>query len=642
MCGILAVINFDHKPIDQRLVIRMRDTMVHRGPDGEGIYLNGSVALAHRRLAIIDLSEAGSQPMKNEDGTIFLVFNGEIYNYVELREGLKKKGHPFVSTSDTEVIIHQYEEDGERCLEKLNGMFSFVLWDRKRKRLFAVRDRMGIKPLYYYLDHKKMILASEIKAIIEDPSVSREPDPQAIYDYIFCGRPLGDKTMFKSIKEVEPGHLLIIDQVNGRMEAKKYWDVHYNYDYCRTDDEVREQLKDLLQDCVRVHCRSDASFGSHLSGGLDSSTVVALSARYRQDLKTFSIKFSEDSHIDETKYAKVVAKHVGADYIEGSPPSMEMAKLFPLLLWHMDTPMANVGGFSYFTVSQLAQKYVKVALTGHGGDELFAGYPAQFHASFGHTDMFVAPLPVDGSGGLSRKRLLNRLFTESPLAVYRFVRDKFIKAGKSFEERWIQFHCNLGPPRLFFEDEFVKRLAGYSPVDAYRKPLREVATDQTLDKCLYHDLRVYLPSLLHLEDRASMALSIESRVPLLDHRIVEFLATVPPEQKVRGLEPKYLLRQVASSLLPDEVWKRKEKFPFPVSSKFWQANGSGGLMELCHKVLLSPDSLSREIFKPQLLENARNFDALTMQLLNMELWFKIFIDKDPSWTNKVSLQGNHL
>lgn len=618
MCGILAVLQFDNKPIDRASVIRMRDTMIHRGPDGEGVYLDESVALAHRRLAIIDLSEGGRQPMKNEDGSIVLVFNGEIYNYVELREDLKKKGHRFFSTSDTEVILRQYEEDGEGCLAKFNGMFGFVLWDRRRKKLFAARDRLGIKPIYYYADRDRMIFASEIKAILEDRSVPREPDDRALYDYLFASRVLGDKTMFKNIRELEPGHSISIDQVKKSVEVKKYWDIHYNYRYDRTEADVREELSGLLDDAVKVHCRSDAPFGAHLSGGLDSSTMVALASRYKKPLKTFSIKFSDDKHVDETRYAKMVAKHVGAEYIESMPSGIEMIRLFPFLIWHMDTPMANVGGFSYFTVSQLAQKHVKVALTGHGGDELFAGYPAQFQASYGRTDMFS--LPSTGKEGSSWKRRLVG-------GLYRSIRNTFSKGEKSLlEETWIQLHCHSGRPDLFFENDLVRRLGGYSPEEAYLKPLREAATDRALDQCLYHDLRVYLPSLLHLEDRASMALSIESRVPYLDHRIVEFLATVPPEQKVKNLQPKYLMRQAASAMLPDEVWQRKEKFPFPVSNK-----DAKGLKDFCRQVLLSSESLKRGILKPKFLEGAGDFNAVTMQLLNVELWFKIFIDQDPFW-----------
>ena len=566
--------------------------------------------------------------MKNEDGSLLLVCNGEIYNYVELRQGLQKKGHIFTSTSDSEVIIHQYEEDGEECLQKFNGMFSFVLWDSRKRKLFAARDRLGIKPLYYFVDHKRIILASEIKAIIEDPSVPRKPDYQAIADYLFAGRPLGNKTMFQNIKEVEPGYMITVDQTMKNIRAKKYWDVYYDYNYSRTDANLIEELSHLLNDSVKMHCRSDAPLGCHLSGGLDTSTVVAFAARHRKNLKTFSIKFSEDSYIDETSYAKAVADHVGADYHEDSPSSMDMASLFPYLMWHMDAPMATDGGFSYYTVSNLAKNHVKVSLTGHGGDEVFAGYPAQFQAAYSSTDMFDLRIdPVRAAQSSMIKKLLGGIVQKGPSGIYRLIINRCFNQKKNLEDIWIQLHCGHLPSNSIsiIHKDFMKELQGYSPRDDYIKPLLTVNTNKTLDKCLYHDLKVYLPGLLHLEDRVSMAVSLESRVPLLDYRIVELLATVPPEQKINGMQPKYLLRQSASSLLPEQVWKRRDKFPFPVPAKFWL---SKEMEKMKRDILLFPKSLKRGIVKPRALKNACNKINMTRPLLNIELWFNIFIAKN--------------
>lgn len=629
MCGILAVLNFDGKALDKDLIVRMRDTMYHRGPDDAGIHLKGPIALGHRRLCIIDLSENGRQPMRNEDGSLFLVCNGEIYNYVELREDLKKRGHRFYSTSDSEVIIHQYEEDGEECLQKFNGMFSFVLWDRKEKRLFAARDRLGIKPLYYFEDNEKVIIASEIKAIIEDADVPRIPDYQAIADYLFAGRPLGNKTMFQNIQEVEPGYMITVDQTKRNIRVKQYWDVHYDYNYSRTYEDLTEELYNLLDNAVKVHCRSDVPLGCHLSGGLDTSSVVAFAAGHRKFLKTFSIKFSEDDYIDETGYAKAVARHVGADYYEDSPSSMDMASLFPYLMWHMDTPMATDGGFSYYTVSNLAKNHVKVSLTGHGGDELFAGYPAQFQAAYSSTDMFELRRDPFRTARSSMIKKLGGIVQKGPSGIYRSIINRLFNKKKNLEDIWIQLHCGYLPANssAIFQKDFIKGLQGYSPRDDYIKPFLTVNTNQTLDKCLYHDLKVYLPGLLHLEDRVSMAVSLESRVPLLDYRIVEFLATVPPEQKINGMQPKYLLRQCVSSLLPEQVWKRRDKFPFPVPAKFWL---SSEMENLKKDILLSPESLERGIFKPHALKDACNDINKTWPLFNVELWFKIFIDRDLS------------
>lgn len=631
MCGIVAVLNFDRAAIDSQRLRAMRDMLHHRGPDDEGLFVEGPVGLGHRRLSIIDLSETGRQPMSNEDGSIQVVFNGEIYNYLELAQDLKAKGHRFSSSSDTEVIPHQYEEEGEDCVTRFNGMFSFVLWDRRRRRLLAARDRMGIKNLYYYVTPKKLILASEIKAILEDPDVERAVDPQALVDYAFCGRALGGKTMFRNIREVEPGHMLCVDLESGRPLIKKYWQPRHNYNRSRSDEAVKEELFYLLDESVKVHCRSDASLGCHLSGGLDSSTVTALASRHRPGLKTFSIGFAEDKFVDETILARIVARHVGAEYCEGKPDSMDFARHLPFLLWHMDVPMATQGGFAYFTTSQLARRHVKVTLTGHGGDELFAGYPAQFQASFGRTDMFgqfkyaqrMSSSPLD-------QPLIKKLLSRGVSGLARSIRQRIFKPEKTFKDLWIELHCGQWPGA--FTADFTANLGGYSPVDDYLKPFLEVDTDEVLDQCLFHDQQIYLPSLLLLEDRVSMALSIESRVPFLDNRIVEFLATVPPEQKVRGLEPKYLLRQVAAKLLPDEVWARKDKCNFPVPDNFWR---SKVMKDLTAEILIAPESISRGIFTRDILERACQYGDLTWALVNVELWFKIFVDQDSNWTDRI-------
>lgn len=643
MCGILAYLNYDDVPVDGDLLVRMRDTMDHRGPDGVGIHLDGRVGLAHRRLAIIDLTDCGKQPMENEDGTIFLVVNGEIYNYLELMSGLIKNGHRFRSKTDSEVIIHQYEEDGEGCVRKFNGMFSFVLWDTRQRKMFAARDRFGIKPLYYYHDDDKIIFSSEIKAIVEDPTVRWAPNPKAIADYFFAERSLGTKTVFSGISEVEPGHMILVDQTPRRVRSAKYWDLTYRYNGHRKENAVLEELAHLLDDSVKIHCRSDAPLGCHLSGGLDSSIVVALAARHRERMKTFSIKFSDDDYIDETRYAKAVANHVGAEYLESRPTAEDMANVLPLLIWHMDYPMATEGGFSYYTVSRLANRHVKVSLTGHGGDEIFAGYPGQFKMAYGNTDMFMDwkdPFRIQ-SPTMFRK-IYKALTEKSLTGLTRSLVNKIMPKEPSFNDLWIQLHCGLMPgENPIFEEGFLRSLEGYSPRDEYLKPFDLADTDELLDKCLYHDLRSYLPGLLHLEDRVSMAMSIESRIPFLDYRIVEFLATIPPNQKVKNLRPKYLLRRVGSSLLPEEVWNREDKFPFPVPGKFWLTKEMQALVK---EVLLDPASIKRGIFRQKVLKEASEGrdKGLLWALVNCELWYKIFVDRRSDWLGVVDRQRAFL
>jgi asparagine synthase (glutamine-hydrolysing) len=573
--------------------------------------------------------------MTNEDGTLHLVFNGEIYNYLELREELVGKGHRFTSTTDSEVILHQYEEDGEDCLRKFNGMFSLALWDGPNRKLFAARDRLGIKPLYYYLDSGKFLLASEIKAILEDPEIRRAPDHQAIADYLYAGRSLAGRTMFQDIKEVEPGYSITVNLATRESKVRKYWDIEYRYDESRTEGKTVEELFSLLDDAVAVHCRSDAPLGCHLSGGVDSSSVVAFAARHRSRLPTFTIKFSDEPHIDESKYAKAVAGHVGAEYHECRPTAMDLAETLPFLVWHMDIPMATDGGFAYFTASRFAKEHVKVSLTGHGGDEIFGGYPAQFQTTFSRTDMFRTIGP-GGAGGESRHQLHRRVL-ETTKKWYRVFRNVGKSPERKLEDLWISLHCGHDPGRnSVLHPNIVSELKGYSPREDYISPFREARSAQVLDKCLYHDMRVYLPSLLHLEDRVSMAVSLESRVPLLDYRIVEFLATVPPARKIDGMVPKHLLRKAASTLLPDLVVRRMDKFPFPVPRQFWN---SGKVKEMVKELILSDRCRHRGIFQTAALEEAyrkmmKGDVPGVWQMLNVELWFRIFIDQDPRWIEK--------
>lgn len=637
MCGIIARLNFKKQKINSDLFKKMRDTLYHRGPDDSGEYINDSIALGHRRLSVIDLSHSGHQPMMNEDKSLILVFNGEIYNYQELTVDLVKKGHTFSSNSDSEVILHQYEEDGVGCLEKFNGMFSFVLWDTTKNTLFIARDRLGIKPLYYYSDQTEFIAASEIKAIIEDPGIERTPCYEALSDYLYAGRALGNKTVFENIFEVKPGRYLIVNQDTGVIEENKYWDIDYDYNNKRTDEELVDELDGLLDNAVKIHCRSDAPLGCHLSGGLDSSTVVAYASKYKKHLKTFSTKFSDDENIDESGYAKLVAKHVGAEYLECNPTASDFAKLLPHLVWHMDMPMSTNGGFSYYTVSKLAREHATVSLTGHGGDELFAGYMAQFKTAFNNTSMFVLSPDTNNIKNNHTLKRITALIKKGPQAILSKIGSIVNKRKLSVEDEWARLHCSTLPEEnSILAKSFVKKLAGYSPKTVYLSTFSNANTEHLLDKCLYHDIKVYLPGLLHLEDRVSMALSLESRVPLLDYRIVDFLATIPPEQKVKGLVPKYLLRKCASKLLPEKIWNRKDKFPFPVPASFWITDE----MKLFVKSILeSPECLNRGIFEKSLLTSGDLSVSQLWSIINVELWFKIFIDQDKNWLEKIKIDG---
>jgi asparagine synthase (glutamine-hydrolysing) len=631
MCGIVAIIRFDGAPVDEAQLNVMRDQIAHRGPDDAGTRVEGPVGLGHRRLSIIDLSPAGHNPMSNEDGTVWVVFNGEIYNYIALREQLIARGHRFSSHTDTEVIVHLWEEEGERCVEQLGGMFAFVIWDSRRRVFFAARDRIGIKPFHYYADARQFVCSSEIKAILAAPGVPVSADYAAIADYLFSGFPKADRTLFTGIKQLSPGHSVTVSSEG--IKLRKYWDVAYNYLPNRSPAELDAEITALLDDAVRAHCRSDAELGCHLSGGLDSSAVTGLAARHRKSMKAFSIRFSEGGWYDETAYAKALAAHVGATYCEAVPDGNDLGAALPGLIWHMEMPLPNVGGFSYYTVSRLASQHVKVTLTGHGGDEVFAGYPAQFLTAFG-----TNPFPPGGEPVVDVR--------PSAYARIRELTGRGVRWASSWatgrnrlertpEMLWMELHCGRLPQNHpLLSSQFVRALNGYTPIDDYLAAFRTAPTDELLDKCLYHDLRSYLPGLLHMEDRVSMSVSVESRVPLVDHRIVEFMATVPPSQKVAGgMQPKALLRAAASAVIPDVIRNRTDKRPFPVPFRFWIRDT---LEPMAKEVLQSSQCLDRGVLNAQ---RARRWDFNyneIWQALNLELWFRIFIDRDPLWVERTS------
>ena len=640
MCGIVAVLKFGDAAVDEGVLTRMRDSMYHRGPDDAGLYVRGRVGLGHRRLSILDLSPAGHQPMCNEDGSIWLVFNGEIYNYVELAADLRQRGHQFRSQTDSEVILHLYEELGERCVDELNGMFAFALWDARKRLLFGARDRFGIKPFHYYLDERQFICASEMKAILEDPQIRRAPDPRGIADYLFAGAPLAGKTFYAAISELPPGHVIVVR--DGQATISEYWDVHYAYRHY-SPGAVADELYALLDHSVEIHCRSDAPVGCHLSGGLDSSTVVSFAARHLDALKTFSIRFDVGGYYyDETRYAKLVADAVGAEYVELTATYSELARLYPSLLWHMDQPAAGGGdaGFSYYTAARLAAEHVKVTLTGHGGDEIFAGYPAQFETAFGDARGFdLSSRPQNRPSAMARLLRASRAEGFAGIA-RRLARRASVTASAGPDDLWIRLHCGTAPQQTpFLHPRFISALGGYTPREDYLKPFRASDSRELLDRCLYHDLRVYLPQLLHKEDRASMAVSIESRLPLLDYRIVELLATVSPDQKVPRRIPKALLRESAARRLPAEVVERRDKVPFAPPMHEW---ASGPLQPLIRKVVYAPQCLERGVFNPDAIRGDHLSAQELITLLNIELWFRIYIDQDTHWNDQArTLRAEH-
>ena len=631
MCGIVGVLRADGAPVSGSLLAEMRDSLVHRGPDDAGLYLKGPVGLGARRLSILDLTPTGHQPMSNGDGTLWIVFNGEIYNYVELAQELRSLGHQLVSQSDTEVLLHLYEQFGKECLHRLNGMFAFAIWDARERVLFAARDRLGIKPFYYHHGGELFMFASEVKALLQgDPSL-RRPDNEALADYLFSGGPLGTKTGFAGISQLEPGHWLTWR--DGQLAVKRYWDIAYRYEDPKREADLLAELAWVVDDAMRIHSRSDVPVGSHLSGGLDSSAVACYAARHVKPLTTFSIRFGEDPYFDETVYARAVAAHVGATYVEEVGHARDLGGLLPALIYHMDFALPAAGGFGYFAVSRLAKRHVKVALTGHGGDEVFAGYPKYFDVALGSTEMFdLSDGPFQGPSAMERVRTVLR--NEGPVGLIRRLGRRFQPPVSSLEDRWISSHCGIEPARNpLLHPGFVQTLGGYSPRSAYLRAFHEASTDEILDKCLYHDLRVYLPQFLALEDRMSMAVSLESRVPLLDHRVVELVARIPPALKVSGRQPKRLLKEIVRPLLPASIRDRRDKRPFPIPVVQWFA---GELTSIVQDTLRSPRCLDRGVFHPDRLRKGVLPLNAIWPLINLELWFRIFVDREPYWVEQAA------
>lgn len=635
MCGICGIYNFkSNEFIDSSLLEKMCDAMRHRGPDDYGyavfqvpslrfqVFKNQNnlrlstsnfqpnLGFGHRRLSIIDLSPAGHQPMSNEDNTIWIVYNGEIYNYKELKVDLEAKGHQFKSLTDTEVIIHSYEEWGTECLHKFNGMFAFAIWDGKKKRLFIARDRLGIKPLYYYLNKEYFIFASEIKAILEDKSIKREPYYPAISDYLRYMYIIDDNTFFKDIKKLLPGYYLILE--DGSISLNQYWDLRFNSnkDEIKREEYYVERLYDLLKDSVRVHLRSDVPLGAHLSGGLDSSCLVGLASQMLPyPPKTFSGAYSEAGPYDERRYINIVTKKFQTEHYEIIPSARDYAEALSKMVWYMDEPAVGSAVIGQYYVCKLASEHVKVILGGQGGDELFGGYYR-----------YIPPY---------LKNYLKRFFTGKVNPV---------EISKSL----LNLVKHIGIIGLNNSYQKAKRRKGILDIttDDFKEMtektsnVHDIAMDSIIDslnKIQYWDIKNYLPALLHVEDRTSMAVSIESRVPFLDHRIVEFSATIPSYLKMKGLVLKYIERESARGFLPSEVVNRKDKGIFSPPIQIWFKNA---LLPVIQDVLHSRIFRERGIFNiPSLEKRVRHFlngkidySEQIWMVLNVELWHQQFID----------------
>jgi asparagine synthase (glutamine-hydrolysing) len=625
MCGICGIISTDpSEHFDSRIIQRMRDTLAHRGPDDKGAYLGPGIALGHRRLSIIDLRPEGRQPMANEDGRVQIVFNGEIYNFAEHRDWLIAKGHRFKSRTDTEVIIHLYEELGVDCLKRLRGMFAFAIWDERKRFLFLARDRLGKKPLFYHFDGKRLLFASEIKALLAYPSVTATADPQAIDYYLSLGYVPGPFSAFKGIQKLPPAHYLTFSQ--GRLEIKRYWQVHYLPKLELSENAACAQIVERLTEAVKLRLISDVPLGAFLSGGIDSSAIVALMAKLSNaPVKTFSIGFNEPEY-DETEHARSVAQQFGTEHHQFTvePDAIDILET---LVWHFDEPFADSSALPTYYLSKLTREHVTVALNGDAGDENFAGYP-RYLVTLLSQYLYSGSGPLRGvmSSTAAQGRKLFR--DNSKMARCLRLIERTLKSGPRLGYLRLMTHR---PGESMYSADFASSVDRDAAEKLIMAAYDRSDAKHIVDATLNVDLDLYLPyDLLVKVDIASMAVGLEARSPMVDHEFVEFVATLPARFKISGLTLKAIFKKALRGLLPERILTRR-KMGFGVPLDHWFR---GQLSELLRDTLLSQRSLERGYFRRRSVEQLveahisgrSNHQYQLWNLLMLELWHRVFID----------------
>jgi asparagine synthase (glutamine-hydrolysing) len=618
VCGIAGIVRWNEQPVLEHEIRSMCDLMVHRGPDEDGVYVSGAVGLGMRRLSIIGLGN-GSQPIANEDRSVWVVFNGEIYNYASLRRDLEQQGHVFRTDSDTECLVHLYEDHGARLVDHLRGMFAFAIWDTRRGQLLLGRDRLGIKPLYYAEVDNSLIFASEIKPILECAAVDRTLDWGAVGHLLtFMATPAAS-SIVRAIKKLGPARTAMASA--GRpLAIERYWHVTFTPDERSTEGELIERLRALLDESVALHQVSDVPVGAFLSGGIDSSAVVATLARQHPDrVKTFSIGF-EESGFDELAHARDVAAQFGTDHHD-LVLRPDVIRIVEDLTWYLDEPFGDTSAIPTYMVSKLAAEHVKVVLTGDGGDELFGGYD-RYLVEAHERSMDRVPRPIrrfaggigdmlpDGTRG---KRFLQHLALDGAA--------RYLDASMLFRG---------ADMRRLFRPEVHEQIARHDIVGSAAQLLHHDG-DDWLAAVQHFDLNTYLPQdILTKVDRMTMAHSLEARPPLIDHRLVEFAATIPSRYRLRDGRTKYLFKEAMRGILPDRIIDRqKQGFAVPLARWLRQ-----DLAIFARDVLLSPAAARRGIFNLpyvehllQLNERGRNLDLQLWTILSLELWCRRFIDR---------------
>ena len=627
MCGICGKLSFDPEArIAPGLLKKMADAIVHRGPDDEGYYVKDQIGLGFRRLSIIDLS-GGHQPLSNEDGTIWIVFNGEIYNFQELRAELTSKGHIFRTKTDTEVIVHLYEEFGPDCTKKLRGMFAFAIWDSVRKTLFMARDRVGIKPLYYYLNDNFISFGSEMKAILVDPEVRREIDPATIDRFLTYYYAPGTPTLLRNVYKLEPGHWLLAQ--DGKIRIQKYWDLSFERgESYESEEALEQQLVKILDESVQMHMISDVPVGFLLSGGVDSTAMLSLASKKTdKPTSSYTIGFSYPGVVDERPYARLAAERFGSQHYEMSIGAKEFESFLPEYVRYMEEPVYEPAGVVLYYVSKLARSHVKVLISGEGSDEAFGGYH-NYRNMFWLESMKKALGPLRGAAGQCAD-FVGRM-TDS-----RVIKKYAPLMNLSIEEHYLSrtsspYHYFNQTPSAIYSSELSRRTDKSRSYDATRKLLSGRSAYGPLEKMLYLDTKTYLPDDLLLKaDRMTMANSIELRVPFLDHPVLEFAAGLPRNQKVRGWKMKVLLKKALAKHVPRQILDRR-KVGFPNPSESWLRYG---LKDMVSDILLDSKSMSRGYFRRDAVEGLidRNvktgrYTAEIFSLVVLELWHRTFID----------------
>jgi asparagine synthase (glutamine-hydrolysing) len=629
MCGICGKVYFDpQRTVTRAELERMSQTLEHRGPDGEGIWTTGHVGLAHRRLAIIDLRAVAGQPMCNEDASIWLTFNGEIYNFQELRADLVDRGHVFRTTSDTEVIVHAYEEYGRDCLQRFRGMFAFALWDSRTRTLFLARDRVGKKPLYYYQGRDRLVFGSEIKALLADPEVPREPDPVALDHYLALQYIPAPLTAFRGIRKLPAAHWLELR--DGHVEIGQYWKLRYTPKHTISMRDAIAELQWHLAEAVRLRLISDVPLGAFLSGGIDSSAVVAHMARALDTpVRTFSVGFAEAA-FDERPFARMVAERYGTAHTE-LVVEAPVADILPRLVWHYDEPFGDASAVPSYAIAALTRQHVTVVLNGDGGDENFAGYDRYI------TDRLLrrgdmVPLSLRRACSALLQRLPESWRQRQPL---RKLAKIATLMAQSPARRYARLGGHFTPEgrQSLYTDAFRCAGAEADPEGMFVDVFAQSDAEDWTDTALNADVNLYLADdLLTKMDRATMAHALEARSPFLDHVLMEYVATLPPSFKLSGTQKKRVLKASLRGLLPDTVLDRpKMGFCAPIATWFRKE-----LRDMAYDILLAPRARQRGCFRPQVItrlldthcRGEANHAEFLWDLLMLELWQRTFIDGD--------------